>query len=282
MASRARDFFLLSRGSLTSLVGNPGEITSAVVAEAVENLKREVLEAIEEARSVVARFPPKSDPFRKADGSQWYPAGVLVVLTRSTHPLLFRSLERIGSCDFVLDAATPESVLPASDEEPTLAARMPDEPYTGRENPFAGKANVRISRARVFMEGARTSNGRLVVRLVHRGSERLCRPDGDLFPSATEDLIHSEVASGFEYRIGQYRYDEEYGFPAEVIDLSGMAGFGDFSGVGDVQDVRVSYAGVGPFGHWEIALSENENPGLELAAIDRILIDFHGSCERFT
>ena len=107
-----------------------------------------------------------------------------MVLTPKAHPDIFKNLKNYGVAQFEIDLPTPSSTLPKSKDEPTFAAHGPDAKRTDSStaHPFATRANVRLSRVRIFAEGLKDMPS---IHLVHDGTERFVCQDGSVFPRST-------------------------------------------------------------------------------------------------
>ncbi len=116
------------------------------------------------------------------------------------------------------------------------------------ETPFAGMADVRLTRVRVWLTGAQTGDQQLAVYLTHLGEETIVNRQNKPI-----DFIHSEVGTRLVYKTNT----------GEVL-----AG-------GDIRLPNSKYAAVGPFTQWRIKALARENNNLNLAGVTEIRVEFH-------
>jgi hypothetical protein len=290
LAHRAASFWGLA--PVTSmqdwLAGNPGTISAAALAVAIHDVDQKLLDALGAFRRTPGAFPAPPMP-----GSHWLPAGVLVVLTPHAHPEVFRWLQLSGEALFELLPADGDSKRPATVDTPTAAVRATsvlaaDKPLdtkrAGGPNPFAGKANVRLTKARAWLEGPGVT-GTVTLTLTQKGTERFTTAAGPFPPDRRRAryLEHVPVAVPFTYDSHSYRFDPEHGFAAAAIGvgIDNQDGDMQFPPAGSTLPIDASYAPVGPFGLWSLAVRHKLNPGLDLSRLSRILIDFQGFGDTF-
>ena len=132
--------------------------------------------------------------------------GVIVVLSKESHPEFFDDLISDNWADFELEPATF-----ASTAQPTYAPTTAA--WTGKThpkfepaapNPFHGRANVRLTKARPWIVGMQTSTGNHTVDLIHLGEEQFRRADDVPYPPRDADdkpayVVHTPQTIGFSY-----------------------------------------------------------------------------------
>ena len=192
-------------------------ITAATITAAKGAIEKAISHALEHTRQTPTAFPSSPKPFTGPDGRQWLAPGVLVVLDPWRHPQIFNDFEDYDEATFELLPATRKALGPGRVDVPVGSVEPPVEPLRlaiglplmhviapveaavmealapveaalmhsapSREaNPFIDKANVRLTKVRVFLdeEGAK---GLRRIHLVHTGEERFARQQGDLFPA---------------------------------------------------------------------------------------------------
>jgi hypothetical protein len=296
-AYRAAAFWNLGKvGSFQAwLGGNPGAIESSALDAAFDMLKQDLTDAVAEARKTPNVFPASA----AAPASEWLPGGVLVVLEPGSHPAIFRQLTRCGWAELEILPAAKSSQSPATHETPTGSVRAVsavDVPADVADeslppvNPFHGKANVRLSRVRVWIEGMKTSNGTHSIAMQQCGPERLRTAADEPFPAASAGryLDHDSILTvNFAYDATEYGFDSNRGFRAaalsEGFDTSdGNLAFNQAAAeAGAVLPVPSTYAPIGPFGVWRLCVDPNDNPNLDLTQVRRIIIDFQGWFDHF-
>lgn len=145
------------------------------------------------------------------------------------------------------------------------------------ENPFNGRANVRIDQVRVWLPGAKVgkdSGGRntLTISLTQYGNETIISTGGTPFT-----FTHDRIKLDFSYFADKVTSIEDIGndkvFGRQDI-LENM-----YHGVGKV--TADTYAPVGSFATWLVEVSEARNAGLDLDAVKEVLVEFWGSSMPF-
>ena len=121
------------------------------------------------------------------------------------------------------------------------------------ENPFFGRANVRIQRVRAWVDGPglraaaqAAGGGAIDVRLTHGGTESFRRPDDRPF-----DLHHEPV-------VFSYRYDGREPPGAPGAPFRGQEHLGGWAWEG--RDAAM--IPIGPFAEWTVFLDPRSNPVL--------------------
>ena len=276
--ARAASLFCLSDVDLPIGVSDPSGFTAADATSAATTFNSEALGYLNEALKPIGTFPQDEKP----DKTQtWYSFGVLVVLTPKVHPDIFKNLIELGVAQFEIDLPTQSSTTPQSVDEPTLAAHGIDSKRTDSStaHPFAKRANVRLSRVRIFAEGLA---GTPLIHLVHTGTERFVHTDGSVFPDSTGSVFcneavlqHERIILGYQYTAKPKFFDPMRGFSVDVVKGVGTIDFGDLQTTPTMKDINYAYASIGPFAGWSLELDD----GIDASSITRILIDFHGKSQ---
>ena len=178
--------------------------------------------------------------------------------------------------DAIENFGTNHSVFPATPSAPGLMIEVPDyqvnllktvgllvirpitvTPETTREESvFAGLANIRVSKVRVWVKGASTSNNMLQVRITQSGREQIVSTNGDVF-----QFSHEPIAKLFKYNLSNKTILEEANFGIQQNDGGS----------------NQTYAAIGPFSSWHIEISASDNLQLDLSKITKITLEFHGT-----
>lgn len=126
------------------------------------------------------------------------------------------------------------------------------------DNPFAGKALVRITKVRAWLHGLNDTNLRLKVRLGHTGTHYLVDTNGE-----QTILYSSTVTRDFEYANVEHE-----GEVSHMIYMDGV--------IGEEDKNKRDYALVSPFTTWRISIDKNLNPNLDLKSLEAIELEFFG------
>jgi uncharacterized protein YodC (DUF2158 family) len=274
LACRAYAFWGLERfNGLAEIIGgeNARNISCADLRKARGDLDALMLERLAEHATGPNPFGPSSSD----DDSM----GKLVVLTPETHPDIFSGLKNNLRADFEIEPATRASYTPEHDFEPTTAAwsLSNDQPKSpSRTNPFHGRCDVRLTRARPWMVGMSTTTGKHDVYLFHLGPERFITDKDGAFPGEDSEesryFTHEEIPIHFVYEPGGLKYDptmkklttgaiHKHTIGAEDANI----GLADAARGGLPPNVQ--YAPIGPFGRWRIRVRPEDNSavsGLQL------------------
>lgn len=220
--------------------------------------------------------------------------GRIVVLTKKSHPDFFADLWDSGEAEFELEPANQRSMVPKSSFAPTDVAwsfERPEFDVTQR-NPFAGMADVRLTKVRIWLVGKESSLDHKVV-LTHLGREQFRAPNDKCYPERVdtrqidqdkrqpEYILHEPVSIPFNYNAKGLRYNERtFAFtPGKLFGGVVGAQDGDLgfpkSGIVDLPAAG-KYAPIGPFARWRIEVPQNLNPALKLSDVHAVVIDFHG------
>lgn len=121
---------------------------------------------------------------------------------------------------------------------------------TKANSPFSGMADVRLTRVRLFLDGAKTTDGVLAIGIEHLGSETVVDMRDE-----THEFVHDAVNVTFQYE------------PAT----------GKIHSDGIIADaVRDTYALPGPFAAWQISVSKVSNEELDLSGVTKGWFEFSG------
>ena len=226
----------------------------------------------------------------------------MVVLTKQTHRAFFSDLRTFREAEFQLEPAIKSSVAPKLDFAPTKAAWCgADRPDFGAKmlNPFAGMADVRLTKVRAWLVGPENELDHKVI-ITHLGEEQFRGPDDKPYPKRREPaeerdqdkrkpqyILHEPVSIPFNYNGEGLSYDEETRDFTPGRLFGGVAGAqdGDLgfpnSGISDLPAAG-KYAPIGPFGRWRLEIPKNLNRDLKLADLYAVVFDFHGFHQSFT
>lgn len=223
-SARAYRFATLTDTNLvTSALGAqlPSELGSAIFADCRDRISSLLLEGINERARPAQQFPPPG-----GRGIEWPLA-----------PELVEQLKVGKEVEFCLDQVTP----------------------TTGGSPFAGLANIRLTKVRPILAGARTRNGQMHVELIHLGSETIANAKGETF-----SFTHNRVPTIFVSRLG--------GKPDDIVIDGDLA-----------YDFRRNrkYGLFGPFGWWKLKVSDVYNDGLDLSGLTGVVLEFYGTCDPF-
>ncbi len=137
----------------------------------------------------------------------------------------------------------------------------PATPSTTRtESPFADMANVRVNKVRAWVDGAKTTNGTLRLRITHTGRETIVNTTGESYA-----FDHSPVDKLFEFDIATGEVLLEADFGVENTS-SGSSN---------------TYAALGPFTSWYVQAKADDNIGLDLSEVTGLRLEFHGTSFAF-
>lgn len=296
LAYRAYAFWALEpySGFYDKIGRNPGAVNYDQLNIVKSDLKNEVLEALGKNYRTPNHFPASEE-------SEWS-IGRVVVLTRKTHSDFFEDLSSFAEAEFELEPATKKSVAPKSNFAPTAAAwcgsERPDFAPT-LPNPFAGMADVRLTKVRVWLVGKKNNLDHKVT-LTHLGREQFRKPDDKPYPKRFEPaeerdqdkrkpqyILHEPVpipfnynAEGLSYREATHAFSPGRLYGGVVGSQDGDLGFPK-SGISDLPEAG-KYAPIGPFGRWRLEVPKNLNEYLNLSDLHAAVIDFHGFHQSFT
>jgi len=124
---------------------------------------------------------------------------------------------------------------------------------------FAGMADVRVHKARVWVDGAVTANHELQVSITHTGAEEIVSRDGHSYR-----FSHEPIGKIFRYDLQDRVIIED-------------ADFGISQSDGGVAHGERLYAAVGPFVAWQIAIDPDANLHLDLSGVSAVTLEFHGT-----
>ena len=264
-AYRAYAFWALEHysGFYDKIGRNPGAINYDQLNIAKSELRNDVLEALGKNYRTPNHFPAREE-------DEWS-IGRVVVLTKKTHPDFFSQLRVFAEAEFELEPATRSSVAPKPNFAPTKAAWCgSNRPKFSANlpNPFAGMADVRLTKVRAWLVGQANTLDHKVT-LTHLGDEQFRRPDDKPYPKRLEPpeeddqdkrkpqfILHEEVSVPFNYNAKGLSYLEAtHAFSPGRLFGRGVTGTqdGDLGfpkdGISDLPAAG-KYAPIGPFGRW--------------------------------
>ncbi|KAK4457632.1 hypothetical protein QBC42DRAFT_317384 [Cladorrhinum samala] len=124
------------------------------------------------------------------------------------------------------------------------------------DSPFADYADIRLTRVRFYLQGAKTDDNKLLVSLTHAGSDDIVAPD-----STVVRFTHQPLGFKFHYDLAE---------PGRIITD------------GNVKDeIENEYALPGPFTSWRVAVSRKYNKGLDLSGVEKAWFEFSGWSRSF-
>lgn len=130
---------------------------------------------------------------------------------------------------------------------PPIFKETPKKPSV---SPFVGWANVRLTKVRVWVNGAKTDDNELQVSIRHFGKETIVNQSNAEFK-----FEHDPVEIGFKYNLSTNSIIED----------------------GDISQEDKTYASIGPFATWRIFINPNENDKLDLSAVTAVNFEFWGT-----
>jgi hypothetical protein len=245
----------------------------------------DILTALGSNYRIPNRFPTKVDSETTM--------GRVVVLTKVSHHLFFEDLADSGAAEFELEPATKNGFGPTDNFAPTSCAWPSPGAVFNVGNPFAGQADVRLTKVRVWMVGKESKLDHNVI-LVHLGKEQFRRSNDTPYPKRLdppeqedEDLrksryvVHEPVSIPFNYNAEGLSYDPDARSftPGKLFGRRVGSQDGDLrfpkDGINDLPAAG-EYAPIGPFGRWRLVVPKNLNPKLDLSELHAVVIDFHG------
>lgn len=124
------------------------------------------------------------------------------------------------------------------------------------ESPFAGFANIRLLKVRVWLEGVTTSDNTVQVNITHGGKEKIVSANDTLF-----SFEHEPRAALFKYNNQSNEIQED----------------GDIGWAQSSNDDDTVYAMLGPFADWTVEIKDNCNLDLDLSGLTSVRLEFHGT-----
>ncbi len=120
------------------------------------------------------------------------------------------------------------------------------------ENVFAGFADVRLTKVRVWIDGIETSDNELSLTNTHTGNEKIVSRNDD----------------EFSFRHESKKISFKYNWKNKEIFEDGDIGY---------KDKEAIYALVGPFTWWHLIIRNNDNKGLDLSNMTGVRLEFCGT-----
>ena len=183
------------------------------------------------------------------------PKGIVVRITKEQFPAVFEVLKR----------NTPAQNNAGYVHSVSIAVNVVNAHTPSAASAFAAWANPRISTARPWIYGAKTTGGSLTVNLLHEGAEA--------FADSTNHLTwftHSSISATFTFTIKDHTITRDAdGFGAVQAGTGGYYQKSDF-------------APPGPFAMWKIILDPDFNTGLDVSGVDSIELEFRGAGYSFS
>jgi hypothetical protein len=127
------------------------------------------------------------------------------------------------------------------------------------ENPFCGYYNIRIQTVRAWVNNAQTTDRNLHVKITNLGNDGYVNMDNRL-----QSFQQAQITTSFEYNLDS----------KNDIVRDGDMGWKDDSTKG-------IYALLSPFASWRISIKDDYNPGLNLDAVDEVILEFRGTSYSF-
>jgi hypothetical protein len=219
---------------------DPLALTPEDLAGAAERMSTDFAKVFDKQLSDAGAWVPPP-----AHEGVWYPApderGTRVEFTHKTHPAFIEALRDKKKRSATVAIAAPRLATPAA------------------ESPFSGYADVRITKVRPWVFGARLTSKTpakhtLRVDLTHTGRETIVSPD-----DSVTVITHDPVYLAFEYALD--RPDD----PAAI----------QTDGELFATETHTPGTLVGPFTRWRVAISDRYNDAsLDTSGIDKVVLEF--------
>jgi hypothetical protein len=272
---------------------SPGAITHLHLAQKKTDLEADLLKALGKNYRTPKHFPVRSDAVETM--------GRVVVLTKGLHPDFFADLAYSGQAEFELEPPTQDSL--GTDNDPFRATNTAwcgsERPSPGVYfNPFAGMADVRLTKVRVWLAGEENKLNHNVI-LTHLGEEQFRRRDDTPFPMRLDPpeeedqdrrearyILHEPVPIPYNYNAEGISYDAKNRTftPGNLFGRNVGSEDGDLRfPKGGISDLPAAgeYAPIGPFGKWRLEVPRLQNLDLDLSKLNAVVIDFHGFHQTF-
>ncbi|KAJ9105055.1 hypothetical protein QFC19_003687 [Naganishia cerealis] len=216
------------------------------------------------------RFSDALEAFGSRIPSTWPPARQLGVCYRLTDG----ELVALTTATNTTEGDSIYSVVLRQLVAPTSSSQAP-------ENPFAGRANVRITQVRLWLPGATldaTFGGSrpLLCKITHLGDETIVDSTNNNFKFVHDRL---DISWGYD-TTGIMCLRDCVGASGQLTEkiLEGTYN-GNAGGTVPGPDI---YAPVGPFATWQITIRSGYNPGLDLSKVEEAYLEFWGSHAPFS
>jgi hypothetical protein len=287
LAGRAYSFWALEPyTNFFNSVRGPAGFTSSSLASTHSIFTKLIQDRLESGYGS-GSFTPARD---STEGS----FGVVVVLSRETHPNFFTELISNNQADFQIEPASKESVMPLAFLPTPAAWSGPDRPVFQPSdlNPFSGKANVRLTKVRPWIVGMKTG-GNHAVKLIHMGEEQFRRKDNVPYPARNNDgepafVLHEPKPIDFNYDPTGLMWDpgqpdKDRFRPGQLFkEGNNNVSDGDLGFPQPGANVKSTvFAPIGPFAKWRLIIPPNLNNPLNLNDVKAVVIDFHVFFEGF-
>lgn len=131
------------------------------------------------------------------------------------------------------------------------------------KSPFAGLADVRITKVRCFLNGAKAKQGapnsEVLLNITHSGQEQLISRDNAIY-----NFHHDKREVPFQYDLNDTA--------SVVID----GNFGE-----SFHGEKTPYALYGPYTTWKIEVDKSFRSRIDLSELKEVTLEFHGTCYSF-
>ncbi len=144
-----------------------------------------------------------------------------------------------------------------------LLVEVPLSTNTTTTGPFVNLANVRLTAVRVYVRGAKTTNGDLKLTVIHTGKEKIVNSSNKVF-----SFQHNAIPKAFHYVIPKSDSD-----PIDIL----VDGTFNITASGETDLLAL----VGPFTFWHVVLDPAKNPGLDLSQVTSIEFEFRGYAQGY-
>ena len=263
MAHRAEAFWAARRYSgVGALVpGSTIEVLDVSTLTAAQNqVSSNILQHLSEALATKSRFPVSQDVKE---------TGVLVVLTKDTHPELF---EYFAKCVVkkVGDTSDP-SQIEFSFELPVVTKE------TKAPQAFHGMLDVRLTKVRPYLVGMETRSDHMVT-IIHTGDELIQPTDDEAVRFDYDPRPISFVYSPGPIWSTKSETELALNWRETLASAHIRAGGElDFPKKSETQVLRkAAYAPIGPFTSWNIIIKYSDYVDLDITHLKAVVIDFHG------
>jgi hypothetical protein len=246
LASRAYSWWALKEFPIYTRLGlkSASTVTAGILKAAKGQLLSEFATAVEGRGSAPSPFPSKEA--RKINPAA---TGAIVKIDAQNFSRAFHELRTHRETILELPPTVPYTTM--------IPIRPAGE--TGDMKAFDLLAEVMINKARVYLRGARTSDRKFAVNIVHGGVNRVVARNGHeyVFTSVPVHLL--------------FKYVETTGGVTNI----------DFDGNITEETGKGNYAPLSPFGWWRIYVDPIANRDLDLSGLTAVEIEFHGDAYSF-
>ncbi|KAJ5573860.1 uncharacterized protein N7459_008287 [Penicillium hispanicum] len=200
--------------------------------------------------------------FNSVDTSQYTYANLkvaqrMLIDAHSRHIAAQRkAADPFHTIQYVLEEGDFRALKASSTDGTSHSISIPTPDKDNRRSPFTDMTDIRLTRVRLFLPGAKTKNGLLHMKLTHMGDETIADPkDREMA------FVHDTVSVLFKYNL----LTNQYKGPGTLPGI-----------IGHLND-KDDYSLVGPFAEWTIDLEKESNEDLDLSDITSAYMEFEGS-----